>query len=118
MPPSPNTQRKLAHPGKRARIGDRETGVWIVEKTGWLSIEKGHVYLLKGSRLRATWEFREAPPSLEPDWELAILSLDHIIAPSGNVSSSAPFLSTPPTRRQRLWWWFWPWAHPAARSNS
>jgi hypothetical protein len=87
------TQAKLEYNGKRARVGDRETGVWEVEITHWYRFGDGYIYLTKGTRLKATWTFSEDDKSAS--WRLSGLDLDTIIAPRSKER---------PTRLKRRHW--------------
>ncbi len=92
MPPDSRTQRKLEHNGKIARVGDRETGIWVVDETGWWQRGDAYVYLEKGTRLVATWKFTGQR------WVLAKTETDNLVESE-----------VPPTWRQRLWRWLFPW---------
>jgi uncharacterized protein YndB with AHSA1/START domain len=94
---SQRTQEKLESNGKVVRVGDRETGVWEVPVTHWYAYNHTYVYLTKGTRLKATWEFRPPPDVVGSggEWRLCKLDLENL---------NAPRSMTRPMRMVRVSW--------------
>ena len=108
MPPSASTRRKLERNGRKARLGDRIGGVWVVGKTRWYGFTDGTwVYLIKGSRCPASFEFNG-----RMGWEMVAPDLSQLLDPSRKYKVRGKVSLVPPTLWRRIWWWFWPWSGP------
>lgn len=76
----PKLYDKIHKNGYQAREGDKVSGVWHATFTGWHVIGGGGIYLVKGARLKATWQFtlkgRDAPR-----WYICLINTDNIMPP-------------------------------------
>jgi hypothetical protein len=90
------TQKRLEPElGTSVRHGNQETGIWIVPKTGWWRLyAEESIYLKRGSRLKATWQFTGSM------WQLARVDTEVILLPKGS---------------QGFWYSFWCWLFPWVR---
>jgi len=82
------TRAKLYQEGLKVAKGDRMAGIWIVPATRWYEVGRSHVYLHKGSRLKASWCFDG------DDWDLCVVNTDATAPPKEAEG------------RQRLWKWY------------